>query len=526
MGDDAEVDALEGRVVHGERRRVVELRPREEPAVVRKPDVVCQHANRLRDPPVVPGKGQRHIGGSVPSLLVVGTLEPEGQRALLALFGRRDRRQRVDYHLGVGPARQHDLILVALRLTLGDDRGAAGDADRHERLVVVGHVGRDAEQFLPVETVVGALHLVDDETAVALEVVAHHRWRVAGHVEGVAAEPAEDLGDELLARALDEEPVVALGAVDAQQLDVDEVDVEAGAEHAVLGDHEVVAELGADHDDRVEPVTAVDVHRRVHRVLYEVRTSSAGDVGALALGLLRAGQGEGADLEGVLTEAAIQLQHRLVVEGHEPVVARAAVDGHRLADAVGQEAPGRLDVGEDVVRQGDTRRIGVAILVGVDLVTAGRLVELSDLEGVVSGTAVERRHGPRVIDGEVVFAEAAVHYELFHEGVVHPLDRRRLIDGVWRRHVQEGHERERSVGIGSQQELIVEDRAGRLEDVHVARPGAAVEDRHERRRVATFELHQVGVAAFLAVEDVRALAADEGVPVVAALDVVRPGAAV
>ena len=56
-----------------------------------------------------------------------------------------------------------------------------------------------------------------------------------------------------------EEPVVARAAVDDERLDVDEVDVEAGAEDAVRGDDEVVVELGADHDDGVEAVAAVDV---------------------------------------------------------------------------------------------------------------------------------------------------------------------------------------------------------------------------------------------------------------------------
>ena len=59
-------------------------------------------------------------------------------------------------------------------------------------------------------------------------------------------------------RARDEEAVVALQRVDDELLDADVGDVQAGAEDALVGDHEVVAELGADDRQRVEAVAALD----------------------------------------------------------------------------------------------------------------------------------------------------------------------------------------------------------------------------------------------------------------------------
>ena len=64
------------------------------------------------------------------------------------------------------------------------------------------------------------------------------------------------------------------------------MDVESGPEDAVLGNHKVVTEFSPDRDDRIEAVAAVDIDRRVDRVLNEVAPRSAGDVGACSLRVL------------------------------------------------------------------------------------------------------------------------------------------------------------------------------------------------------------------------------------------------
>ena len=274
----------------------------------------------------------------------------------------------------------------------------------------------------------------------AAQIVADDRRRFAGHEDGVFAETAEDLGDELLAGALDEDAVVAFRGVDAQRFDVDEADRQPGAEYAVLGDHEVVAELGSDDHHRVEPVAAVDVDGRVDGIHHQVGAGAAAEIRALALRFLRSHQREGAYFEGIVPALAVELQHGLVVEDHEQVVPETAVDRHRLADAVGQEAARRLDGGETVVERFD-------LDVGFGRRPL-RAEDLADLERVVAEFAVDRQFGRGVVDREMVVAEAAVDQDAFQRAtVVDPLDEEIVLD--------HRDERVRSRRIGTQQELVV-----------------------------------------------------------------------
>src|SRR5262249_14326868 len=153
---------------------------------------------------------------------------------------------------------------------------------------------------------VDAGHEVADQAAMALQRVRDHaiRGRRSVDVESVAAQTADDGGGEVRACALHEEAIVALGAVDLERFDVDEVHEQAGAEYAVSRYDEVVVELGADDDDVVEAVAAVDIDRRIDGVLDEVGARAAAYVGARALVVLRAGQGEGLDDEGVVAGVA------------------------------------------------------------------------------------------------------------------------------------------------------------------------------------------------------------------------------
>src|SRR5437899_2785443 len=83
-------------------------------------------------------------------------------------------------------------------------------------------------------------HGLVDQAGIPWEVVADDRRGRAADEERVGPEAAGDLGDDRGGRALDEEAVVAFGAVHLDLLDVDEVDVQPAAEHAVPGDDEVV----------------------------------------------------------------------------------------------------------------------------------------------------------------------------------------------------------------------------------------------------------------------------------------------
>ncbi len=248
----------------------------------------------------------------------------------------------------------------------------------------------------------------------ALQGVADHgdRHVVAGaaDVEGVAAQAADQLDQNRRARALDVEVVVALLAVDDDLLDTDIRDVEAGAEDALVGDHEVVAELGAEHDQRVEAVAAVDPHGRVDGVVDAVRALTAVDVRERSLRVVRVHLDERADEERVVVLLAVQEELREVVVDGERVVAGAAVDRGGARDAVRQVALRRRR-GAEEVRRGEA-------VVGVRAV-ARRGEDLADLERVVAGVAEDRRRAEVVVEDEGVVAVAAVDLEAaVDEGVV------------------------------------------------------------------------------------------------------------
>ena len=111
---------------------------------------------------------------------------------------------------------------------------------------------------------------VQNDAAVASEIVADDRDRRAGRIaadeERIAAKPAVDFGNDLIAGRQHEEAIVALGTVGNQLLDVDVADIQAAAEHAVVGDDEVVRELGTDNAHGVEAVAAIDADRSVQHI--------------------------------------------------------------------------------------------------------------------------------------------------------------------------------------------------------------------------------------------------------------------
>ena len=70
---------------------------------------------------------------------------------------------------------------------------------------------------------------------------------------------------------------------------------------------------------------------------------------SVAVILLRSGERERLDEERVVARVAVEIERVEVVEDDEVVVADAAVDGHRLRDAVAQPALRGVDRGEDVL---------------------------------------------------------------------------------------------------------------------------------------------------------------------------------
>ena len=268
---------------------------------------------------------------------------------------------RVGIHRGV-----RRLVGIGRVCAFYGQRVSIGLGDDDARLIVVGDVGGDTDSFDAVVELGGhgpsdhTLDAVGDDPAVAEQVVADDAIRRGWALDAdeIRSEAASD--DRRVARPCtkDEEAVVTLGAIDFELLDVHEVDVEPCAVNALGCDHEVVTELGADHNHDVEAIASIDVHRRVHRVLDQVGSSVAAHIGQPARVLLRTGEGERLDQEGVVAVAAVERHRGQVVEDDEVVVARTAVDRHRLRRAVAQPAARRLDRRENVLRSdvGQQRR--------------------------------------------------------------------------------------------------------------------------------------------------------------------------
>ena len=234
----------------------------------------------------------------------------------------------------------------------------------------------------------------------------------AADMEGVAAEAADDVDGDVFPGAQDEEGVVALEGVDHHALDPVVLNVQTGAVDAVPGDHEVVAELGADHGDGVEAVAALDAHRRVDRVGNEVRTLAAVDVGEGGLGIVRVDLDEGAHDEVVVILLTVEPEiGRVTIDG-EVVVADAAVQGGGGADAIAEVAAGR-EGGREVILGHQTGVEGVNGVTGGQVGRVARRGEdLADLEGVVARVTEHGNRGGGVVHHEGVVAIATVDAEV------------------------------------------------------------------------------------------------------------------
>ena len=318
-----------------------------------------------------------------------------------------------------------------------------------------------------------------DETALTFQFLRRdHIGHVAGHIEGVVAQPTDDAGGDAERGALDAEVVVALQAVHLQHLDGGVGDVQAGAEHALVGDDDVVAKLGAEHQHLVEAIAAVDGDRRIDVVFDQIVAGTAlqhlrggggtaaladrhairvGLDGAIGIGLR---QREGAHHEQVVAVVALQAQRGLVAVDLEHIVAAAALrhQGRAVAPAQvttrgghGAEYVGRRKVGADA---------------------ALRAEDLADLEVVVTGAAVQRGDGAVVVDREVVVAAQALDDQAAVEVgvVVDPLHlrRRRSGHGLLEGTVQQCDEGRRfarlrrNAGHAAQQEDVISGLAGTI----------------------------------------------------------------
>ena len=242
--------------------------------------------------------------------------------------------------------------------------------------------------------------MIDDPTA-PFEIEADDfLGHVASHIKGVAALAADDGGDDTRPRTLDKEMVVAFEAVNVERLHVVVAHAQAGAENRLVGDDEVVTELGSDDHHLVEAGAAVEIDRRVDVVEHGVGALAANGLGRAFGGqAVLAYQRKGADNEHVVAVVAFEPGLGLVAVHGELVIAGAAVARQGKAHAAAQETGGGLD-GAEGVAHGHRARWRRR--------NSGRAVHLPDLDLVVAGASVQRgQRGVVVHRKEVVAAEAA-----------------------------------------------------------------------------------------------------------------------
>ena len=359
--------------------------------------------DRLRVKPVVAGEGQGHpvqvrcAGGC--SRTELDAPAP----CLLHAFAQRYRngghgdalfRCAGEHHL---VAIDHQVAAVAV---FEDADRTNVEHDDDVAFVVVAHIHRDVlDEDVLVGRVVRGRGL-NDEAAVALELVADDRDRLAAataDVEGIAAKATDDLERNACAGALDEEAVVAFDGIDHDLLEARIGDEEAGAVDTLVVHNEVVAELGADHRQRVEAVAAVDAHRCVNGEGDEVRALAAVDVRVGRFRVVRIDLDEGPHRKGIVVLVAEQEELGLVAVHREVVVAAAAEQHGALADAVGEEAAGDLGGFEIILLCEAVVRIAVV---------AEGLVDLTDLEGIAAGIAEDSRRRQIVIEDEDIVTVA------------------------------------------------------------------------------------------------------------------------
>ena len=422
----------------------------------------------LRFEPVVPGKGERQahqagLGGELIRGQECGSTQCNTQSTgLLRALRQRDG-YCVHQHVFFRCLGQHHAVAVDHQITVrpGVDDAVDGMVLKHpDRAVVelhhhagrrvVGHVGRDVLRIDALVFRVGTGHRVDDQTAMALQVVTDNRHFLAvasAHVEGVAALTADDLQRHTGAGVLDEEAVIALQRINRHLLQTGVGDVQTGTINALVIDHEVVTEFGADDSQGVKAVATVDTHRGVDGIGNKVSALATVDVGVRCLGIVRVDLDEGTDGEGVVVLIAIQEQLGLVAVDREVVVTRTAVQHRALADAIGQEAGGDLCRYKIIFRSQTVVRVA-AIAPGLE--------HLTNLEDIVAGVTINRGRCQVVVQHEGVVAIATKD---FHRAgdigvVVDALDDAADHRQTGRIHLNGSHHANAQIPVGTQQEVV------------------------------------------------------------------------
>ena len=372
-----------------------------------------------------------------------------------------------------------------------DRRNAAGFGDDDERLVVVRDVRGNAVHFDAIVHLVCTFDVVQNDPAVSSQIVADHRdrriRRTAADKEGIAAQAAVDLRNQVGVCRKNKVAVIPLGPVHLEFFDIDVGDVQASAKDTLVSDHEIIAEFRADDDDRIHSVAAVDADRSINRIPDRIGTRVTLHVCPGPLAVLGAGKRKRPDGKRIVAVAAVQGQYRLVMEHDELVVPLAPVDRHGRGNPVGKPPSGDLDRSEDVIIGNVCRCVVCGPL---------RLENLADLEAVVADAAVDGKDHEGVIGGHIVVAIQGVEGDPLNAPVVETLDRRAVLvqfgdkTRIGRRLVGKRH--------GPQQEHVIFRRAVDSDFIDAACAG--IVNPRKLIRITSAGVDKVQISIALAVE--------------------------
>ncbi len=171
------------------------------------------------------------------------------------------------------------------------------------------------------------------------QAVTHHgnrlpRCSAAGYVKRVAAQAANQLNIHIGIGTGDKEAIIACGSIHHHPLNATEGNEQARSIHAGRCDHKVIAELGAQHRQRIEPVAAGNSHRRIDGEADKVSALTAIDIGKWRFWIIRIHAYKGAHQEVVVILFAKQRERGCIVIYRKRIAAGAAIERSRETDAV------------------------------------------------------------------------------------------------------------------------------------------------------------------------------------------------
>ena len=238
--------------------------------------------------------------------------------------------QRLGQAHGVEVEHAREVVVGAVLFHQGAAVGGAAGflVDDHQAFALDRHVVVDAVDEQTVVEEVARGHEVLDPARGTFELAGDDVFgHVAGHVDGVGPQATDDSVGHPEFGGLHEELVVAFQAIDLDHLNGGVGHAQAGTKDALLGDHDVVGELGAQNHQLVKAGSTVHRDRGVDVVAHLVVAATGADVGRLRHREtppdLRRGHAVGVEHDGVVAH---------VVAGEGQV---DEVDGGVAVDVVG-----------------------------------------------------------------------------------------------------------------------------------------------------------------------------------------------